>query len=77
MVLTPAATERSLAKLELELTDAAFETLADPSLEALRVSIPAARALPMMRLLAARRAGHAIIEYLHGTQALIRVEPCH
>jgi hypothetical protein len=77
MVLTPAATEKSLAKLELELTDIAFETLAEPALEALRGSIPAARALPMMRLLAARQAGRAIIEYLRGTQAAIRVEPCH
>jgi hypothetical protein len=76
MVLTPAAQKNSQARLQFELTSAAFERLADPALEALRASIPAARALPMMRLLAARQAGNVVVEYLSGTNAAIRVEPC-
>jgi hypothetical protein len=76
LVLTPTANEKTLARLQFELTSAAFETLAEPPLEALRAAIPAARALPMMRLLAAQQAGSAVIEYLAGTNAAIQVEPC-
>ena len=76
MVLTPAATINSLARLQFELTSAAFETLPEPALEALRASIPAARALPMMRILAARQTGNVVVEYLSGTNAAIQVEAC-
>ena len=76
MVLTPAATENSVARLQFELTSAPFDTLEEPALEALRASTPAARALPMMRLLAARQAGSSVVEYLPGTNSAIQVEPC-
>lgn len=76
MVLTPDALKNSQARLELELTTAQFATLQEAALEQLRASTPAARALPMMRLLAARQAGNAVIEYLSGTHARIQVTPC-
>ena len=44
-------------------------------MEALRRAIPAARALPLLRLLAAR-AGRAILEYLDVSRIAVQVDPC-
>lgn len=52
LVLTPERTARTLASLALSLTDQAPDVLADPALEGLRQAVPAARALPLLRLLA-------------------------
>ena len=76
MVLSPKPTPKSLARLEVALTDAAFDTLRDPQLEALRISIPAARALPLLELLALRTQGRTVIEYLDSARASVQVEPC-
>ncbi len=55
-VLTPAATPRSIAAVVIELQDAttsgAPDGCGDASLDALRQSIPAAAALPLLQLLA-------------------------
>ena len=42
----------------------------------LRREIPAARSLPLLRLLAAGRPGRAVIEYLDVSRAAVQVEPC-
>jgi hypothetical protein len=48
-------------------TDAAEpDKLPDPALESLRGSIPAARSLPLLALLAAGKRGRAVLEYLDG-----------
>lgn len=57
LVLTPERTARTLASLALSLTAQAPDTLSDPALEGLRQSVPAARALPLLGLLAAGRTG--------------------
>jgi hypothetical protein len=46
--------------------DAAPTKLADPALESLRRSIPAARSLPLLVLLASDKPGKAVLEYLDG-----------
>lgn len=56
LILTRAKTARSCARLELTASKAET-TLSDSSLESLRKSNPAARALPLLELIAARRAG--------------------
>jgi len=76
MVLAPAATPHSLARLEVTLTDEAFDTMREPQLEALRTSIPAARGLPLLETLALQKKGRNIIEYLDTARAAVRVEPC-
>jgi Beta-ketoacyl synthase, N-terminal domain len=76
MVLVPRATQRSLARLEVELTDEAFDTMRDERLESLRSSIPAARGLPLLETLALQKEGRNIIEYLDTARAAIAVEPC-
>jgi hypothetical protein len=76
MMLTPDRCETSLARLDVSLTDAACGTMSDPALEALRVAIPAARALPMLQLLATGAAGLAILDYLDMSRLAVQVQPC-
>jgi hypothetical protein len=76
MVLTPTRGAKSLASIEATLTDEVSDTLADAELEALRRAIPAARSLPLLRLLATGASGRAIIDYLDVSRVAVRVEPC-
>jgi hypothetical protein len=50
--------------------------MADPAMEALRSTFPAARSLPLLRVLAARRSGRVILEYLDVSRMEVQVEPC-
>ncbi|HEX3914467.1 MAG TPA: beta-ketoacyl synthase chain length factor [Steroidobacteraceae bacterium] len=76
MVLNPAKTPAAIARIELALTDEQHERLEDPQLEALRAAIPAARSLPLLRLLARAEHARAVLEYLDVSRAAVRVEPC-
>ena len=76
MVLTPERTASSVAGIEVTLTDESADKMADPQLEALRVAVPAARSLPLMRLLAGGVAGRAILDYLDVSRAAVQVQPC-
>jgi hypothetical protein len=76
LVLSPELAPQSLARLEVALTDEPFDTMTEPQLEALRASIPAARGLPLLEMLAHQEPGRTIIEYLDITRAAVRVEPC-
>jgi hypothetical protein len=76
MVLTPQRQASSSAKLDATLTDEAFDRMADPALEALRSAIPAARSLPLLRLLAQGQAGRTVLEYLDVSRVAVQVEPC-
>jgi Beta-ketoacyl synthase, N-terminal domain len=62
--------------LTLKLADAPADRLINPDLEALRSSIPAARALPLLQQLAAGRAGVVNIDYLDGRSLAVDVVPC-
>jgi hypothetical protein len=64
MVLAPAPRDTSLARLKASLGEARGESMADAALEGLRASIPAARSLPLLALLARRATGRVIIDYL-------------
>jgi hypothetical protein len=76
LVMTPNRRDFSLARIEAELTELSYDRLIDPALEVLRSGCPAARALPLLRLLAERRAGTTILEYLDESRLAVRVEPC-
>lgn len=76
LVLTPERCANSLARMQVSLSAEPLETLAEPGLEWLRREIPAARSLPLLRLLAAGRPGRAVIEYLDVSRAAVQVEPC-
>lgn len=57
LVLTSQATANTLASFTFKLSDAVATVCSDTALEALRLSNPAARALPLLQLLARRQAG--------------------
>jgi hypothetical protein len=76
LVLTPNRRDASLASIEARLTELSYDRLTDPALEALRSGCPAARALPLLRLLAERHGGSTILEYLDVSRLQVRVEPC-
>ncbi len=76
MVLTPEQTANSLAGIEVTLTDESADRMADPQLEALRIAVPAARSLPLMRLLAAGGGGRVVLDYLDVSRAAVQVQAC-
>ncbi|SAK46643.1 3-oxoacyl-ACP synthase [Caballeronia hypogeia] len=75
LVLAPERSERSLARIEARLSDASASAFADAGLEALRLSNPAARALPLLDAIANGRAAHVVLDYLDGTRLTVDVEP--
>ena len=75
LVLSSQRSERSLACITVTPEKAAAETLADPALEGLRTSIPALRALPMLKKLAAGEGGSVVVDYLPPMQLRIDLAP--
>jgi len=72
----PARSAQSLVRIELELGEATPDTLADPALEALCRSIPAARGLPLLQAVARGEACRVVLDYLDPLRLLVQVEPC-
>jgi hypothetical protein len=63
----PAGSVNNLGRLAVQLdTDQPPTAMSDPGLEQLRAHNPAAHSLPLLRLLAAGRAGAVILPYLSG-----------
>ncbi|WP_321809297.1 MULTISPECIES: beta-ketoacyl synthase chain length factor [unclassified Burkholderia] len=73
LVLAPDASERTLARIDVRLTDAPATTLANPELDALRTGNPAARALPLLDALAARRTASVVLDYLEDTRVQVDI----
>lgn len=64
-------------RLHLRLTSDADETpMAETGLEALRTNNPAARALPLLRLIAAGAPGHVVLPYLGALRIEVCFTPC-
>jgi len=75
LVLAPEKSERTLARIEARLTDAGALTFADADLEALRLSNPAARALPLLEALARGTASRVVLDYLDDTRVAVDIDP--
>jgi hypothetical protein len=75
LALMPERSAHSLAWIELELSDAVPDTLADPALEALRRAIPAARGLPLLQCVARGEACRAVLDYLAPLSLALTIEP--
>ncbi|MBN3785071.1 beta-ketoacyl synthase chain length factor, partial [Burkholderia sp. Ac-20345] len=73
LVLAPEASERALARIDVQLTDAPATTLAHPGLDALRAGNPAARVLPLLDALAVRRSTRVVLDYLADTRVQVDV----
>lgn len=76
LLLSAERSTRSLAAIHVSPTGDAAEKLADAGLEALRTSIPALRALPLLKRLASDERGRVALDYLPPMQLLVDIEPC-
>lgn len=78
MVLTPTPSAGTQAKLIVTLCDGetAADRLSDPELEALRAAVPAARSLPLLRLLARGESGRVVLDYLDAQRLVVEVCEC-
>lgn len=75
LLLTAKAAASTIARLEIELGGAQESTMTSQALEALRVSNPAARALPLLELLARGMSGLLGVARSTDQWIRIRVEP--
>jgi hypothetical protein len=76
LVLAPQRSEHALAHISVALSDAAAEALEDPALDRLRLAIPAARGLPLLRALALRQQRQVVLDYLDNTRLAVDIAPC-
>ncbi len=82
LVLSPQRSARALARIDVTLSEASEEgdesldRLADPALETLRRSIPAARGLPLLSAIAVGAARKVVLDYLDGTRLAVALTPC-
>ncbi|MEO8314393.1 MAG: beta-ketoacyl synthase chain length factor [Pseudomonadota bacterium] len=76
LVLAPTRTGRSMVKLKTQLRASMNATLDHIELEALRSAIPAARSLPLLRLIARQEYRAVGLEYLGSTSLCAQVLPC-
>jgi hypothetical protein len=76
LVLAPERSDRSLARIDVALSQAPALAMADAALETLRASIPAARSLPFLDMLARADSGAVVIDYLDTARLGMQVTPC-
>jgi hypothetical protein len=76
LVLSPSRGAASLARLAAVPGTGRADILAHAGLEDLRRSIPAARSLPLLELLARGQPGRVAIEYLDETTVGVEMSPC-
>jgi hypothetical protein len=77
LLLTPERSERSLAFITVTSGTDPAESLAAAELEALRTTIPALRALPLLQKLAMGEGGQVCLDYLLPMQLQVAIQPCH
>lgn len=75
LVVTPEPGGSSLARIRVTPTGDTPTGFAEPALEGLRSSIPAARALPLLQCLATGKGGRVVLDYLHDLQLAVEVRP--
>ncbi len=82
LVLAAEPSAQAVARLDVALTTASPDTLADAALESLRRGVPSARSLPLLAALATLAAGdthepiECVIEYLPDSALHVTVSPC-
>jgi hypothetical protein len=76
--MTPQATRRAFAALELEFLEGEAQAtrMSDPGLEEMRLGAPAARALPLLQALTRKAAGNVEMDFLGDRRLSVGVSPC-
>jgi hypothetical protein len=75
LLLAPVRNATTLCGLTLSLTQEPAHAMPTPDLEAMRCSVPAARALPLLSALATQQPQDLVIEYLQGLNLAITLQP--
>ncbi len=77
LILVPAPSRAAFAQVDVQVRHNAGRTslMASTDLEALRLSTPAARSLPLLTALAGTTAGALTIDYISGLELAVAVEP--
>lgn len=76
LVLSPQRSAKALAKITVNLTKERADRLDDTLLESLRISIPAARGLPLLRAIALGQDRHVVLDYLDNTCLDVAIGLC-
>lgn len=78
LVLTPDPVANGRGRIAASLRSATVvaDRLAEPQLEALRTTSPAARSLPLLRLLARRDPGEVVLDYIGEQRVAVEVREC-
>ena len=76
LLLHPASAAGSLARLSCSFSTQPVAKLHRPAFETLRVSAPAARALPLLEFIATGQPGIANLEYLDNFSLAATITPC-
>ena len=76
LVLAPQHSAQALAQISVSLSDAGADRLDDAALEHLRIAIPAARGLPLLRCIAMREDKHVVLDYLDNTRLAVAIALC-
>lgn len=76
LVFAPQQSAHSIARIDVSITGEAADRFDDAALEALRLAIPAARGLPLLRPVAQGQGGRVVLDYLDDTRLAIEVSPC-
>ena len=76
LLLRPTQDSGTLARLACSLTNETATRMRRPEFESLRVSAPAARALPLLELIASGQRGATNLEYLDDLSLAAAVTPC-
>jgi hypothetical protein len=74
LLLGPAGSPGALATVSIALSQQPATRLDDLELETLRVSIPAARGLPLLQHLARSRSGTVILDYLDTARVAVEIQ---
>lgn len=76
LVLAPQQSQQALAQISMSITNDAADQLDDIALETLRLAIPAARGLPLLRAIAQRKTTRVVLDYLDSTRLAVEISPC-
>jgi len=78
LILTPDPAPRACAKIAASLCAAGSlcDRFPESRLEALRAALPAARSLPLLRLLARREPGEVVLDYVGDQHVAVEVREC-
>lgn len=77
LALAPVGSGQSLGEISVAFTGQAPDRLADAALEALRLTLPAARCLPLLQAIAGGTETRVVLEYLSPLQLAVEVAPWH